>query len=83
MDATPKDPYKARIKQEGRDIKYKEELKVYNDRKSTLEQNLFKAYEYILGYCNKAMKPHIEEQADYDLRVKGNVRALLLKKHTI
>ena len=44
-----------------------------------MEQNLFKAYEYILGFCNKTMKSRIKKQVDYDVRIKGNVRALLKK----
>ena len=76
-DSTPKDLYKAKIEQEGRGIKYKKEPKVYNDRKNTLEQNLFKSYKYILGFCIKTMKSRIKEQADYDMRIKGNKRNLL------
>ena len=43
-DSTPSDPYGTKIEQEGFNIKNKEELKIWNDRKNILEQNLFKAY---------------------------------------
>ena len=41
------------------------------------DQNKYKAYEYILGHCSKVMKARIEEQANYEARVKNQPRVLL------
>ena len=41
------------------------------------DQNKYKAYEYILGHCSKVMKARIEEQADYETRVKNQPKVLL------
>ena len=72
-DPRPLDKYEAAVGQNGLDIKYKEDLRRYNKRKEVFEQNLYKAYEEILGYCNKSMKARILEQGDYDSRIDGNI----------
>ena len=73
----PEDPWRARVEQEGADIKYSEDLKAYRERSIVFDQNKYKAYEYILGHCSKVMKARIEEQADYEARVKNQPRVLL------
>ena len=42
-----------------------------------IKRMLFKAYKYILRFCNKTMKARIKAQADYNTRIKGNVSNLL------
>ena len=64
--------------QNGFDIKYQEELRMYLDRKKTLNEGLNKAYALIFtNYCTRPMQARIEEHPDFASKIDDNPIALL------
>lgn len=58
--------FELNLKQQGYDIKYKEELRTYNICKEVYAENKPKAYALIFGYCNKVMQNRIEENPKFE-----------------
>jgi hypothetical protein len=55
------------IEQDGFNIQFQEEFRVYLDRKSILEDNLHKTYSAIYStYCTKQMQDRIEQHPDFE-----------------
>ena len=75
---TEMDPTKAKLEQDGYDIKYQEEFRLYLDRTSSLTQNLKKAYALIMTtYCTRIMQNRVEEHLDFHTKIEDNPIALL------
>ena len=87
FDFTPSRPTRAisfqtgedkRIEQEGFDIDYREELRIWNSRKETYRKNKTKAYSLILtSYCSTAMQKRVEQHPDFKTKIKDDPIALL------
>ena len=57
---------------------YDAEIKLHVERKSTLQQNLKKAYAYIWGTCcTRTMQNKVEEQDDFSSKIENNPIELL------
>jgi hypothetical protein len=61
-----------KIQQEGHDMEWQIERKEYSVRKNVYEENIFKAYAIIFGYCNKAMQTRIEETTEFELKIRND-----------
>ena len=72
-----KDNVLLRIEQDGYDLEYTEDLRNYNARVYTYEENKHRAYALIFGYCNKTMQNRIEEISDFETRVRNDPLELL------
>ena len=75
-DRNERDTAEVKTEQEEYDIDYADERITYYVRKETLESNMYKAYEYILGCCNSAMKNRIRDSNNYK-SIRNKPRALL------
>ena len=70
--------------QDGLDILYQEELRMYLDRKKHLRDNELKAYSLIISnYCTTLMKTRIEEHPEYLTTILDNPVELLEKIKTL
>ena len=65
------------IQQQGYDLDYREEYRIYNTRKEQYEDNLIKAYALIFSYCNKVMQNRIEEMSNFDSEIRNDPIKLL------
>ena len=66
-----------KLEQDGYDLEYTEELRNYNQRVQVYEENKYKAYALIFGYCNKTMQSRIEEIGDFETRIRNDPLVLL------
>ena len=70
----------ADLDQEGFNIKYQEELHIYNEGEKQHKSNLLMAFASIMnGYCSTVMKHQVEETTDYENIVR-DVPVELLKR---
>jgi hypothetical protein len=76
--AKDKDDDTCKIKQDGLNIKYQEELRRFLARAEALEKGLHRAYAHILAnYCTKLMQQRIEEHPDFEDKLKNDPIATL------
>jgi hypothetical protein len=66
-----------RLEQQDYDMEYTLDLKEWKARTNTYEDNKFKAYAVIFGYCNKIMQNRIEETIDFEANIRNNPFVLL------
>ena len=77
-------PEERAIDQDGLNIHYQEELRVYFDRKSLLRENQSKAFSLVLSsYCTKQMQQRIEEHPDYNTDIVDNPIRLINEIKTL
>ena len=78
------DPDAWRHEQDGLDILYQEELRMYLERKKHLHDNEVKVFNVIIStYCTKQMKTRIEEHPEYTTKIIDNPVTLLEKIKTL
>jgi hypothetical protein len=66
------------IEQDRFDIEYREDLRVFNNRKVLLEQQTTQAYSIILtSFCTRGMKQRIEEHINFKTKIKNDCIKLL------
>ena len=58
--ADPEDIADAKIEQDRNDMEWQIDLKEWKTRQNNYEENMFKAYTIIFGYCNKTTQNRIE-----------------------
>ena len=75
--ATEEEIADARIEQEGNDMEYTIDLKEWKSRQNTYNENKFKAYTLIYGYCNKTMQNRIEETTDFETIIRNDPFTIL------
>ena len=69
---------KKKHKQDGLDILYQEELRMYLERKNHLCENKLKVYSLIISnYCTTLMKTRVKEHPDYLTTILDNPVELL------
>ena len=61
-----------RMKQEGYDMEYTLDLKEWKVRQNTYEENKFKAYTIVFGYCNRTMQNRIKESTNFESDIQNN-----------
>ena len=66
-----------RLRQQGNDLDYKENFRIYNTRKEVYDDNMIKAYAFIFGYCNKVMQNRIEEMSNFETEIRNDPVKLL------
>ena len=82
--STETDDMARKHEQDGLDIMFQEELRVFMERKKYLRENEIKTYSLIISnYCTKQMKTRIEEHPDYASKILDNPIELLEKIKTL
>ena len=76
-DISASDQFRMKMKQDGYDLEYTNEMTKYEQCISTYEANKQKAFTLILDYCNKTMKSRITVMADYETRILNDPIILL------
>ena len=71
-DGSMPEDIEIKIDQEGHDMEYTIDLKEFKTRQNTYDENKFKAYTRIFGYCNKIMQNRIEETTDFELNIRND-----------
>jgi len=76
--AKDKDDDMCKMKQDGMNIKYQEELRQFLTRKEELQKGLHQAYALIFtNYCTKLMQQRLEQHPDFDDKLKNKPIATL------
>ena len=66
------------LEQEENNMIFREKLRIYNEEKKQLEDNIEKAYALIFNsFCSKTMQNRIEEKSDFETAVRDNPIELL------
>ena len=60
-------------------MEFGQDYKEYRAQMSMYEENKYKAYSKIFGYCNKTMQNRIEELTEFDADIRDNPFVLLEK----
>jgi hypothetical protein len=63
--------------QEGYDMEWQIEYKEYSARKNVYDENIYKTYAIIFGYCNKAMQTRIEETSEFEAKIRNDLWEIL------
>ena len=75
---------KKKIEQDGFDIKYQEEIRVFLDRKALMKDNENKTYSLIFSsYCTRLMQQQIEEHPEYNTKILDDPIELLKQIKTL
>ena len=78
------DSDKKKIEQDGFDIQYQEELRVFLDRKALMKDNKNKTYSLIFSsYCTRQMQQRIEEHPEYNTKILDDPIELLKQIKTL
>ena len=73
-----------KIEQDGYDIQYQEELRVFLDRKAIMKDNENKSYSLIFSnYCTRQMQQRIEERPEYGTKILDDPIKLLKQIKTL
>ena len=68
----------AKLEQEEYNMIFCEELRVHNDEKKQLDDNMQKAYALIIkNYCSHTMKTRVEDKHDFETNVRDKPIELL------
>jgi hypothetical protein len=63
--------------QDGHDMEWKMYLQEYRERLNEYEENIFKTYAIIFGYCNKQMQSRIEDSSEFEVKIQDDPWVLL------
>ena len=63
--------------QEGHDMECQIERKQFSIRKNVYEENVYKTYVIIFGFCNKSMQSRIEETSEFEAKIRNDPWLLL------
>jgi len=67
----------SKSEQDGYDIQYKQELDNHTERVNNYNTNKKKAFKMIQDHCNTTMKTRLEQQEDYETKLKNDPIATL------
>ena len=59
-------------KQRGLDIEFQSAMTVWQARKQAMEDNKREAYDIVISYCTGVMTAKVEEQDDFETKLKGD-----------
>ena len=62
-----------KIIQEGHGMEWQIEYKEFSVQKNVYEENVFKTYAIIFGYCNKPMQSRIEETSEFEAKIRRSI----------